>query len=157
MSRHSAIAQPYETRPRRSSAARSGAPWLGLLDPEPVPGRVADRGVADTPGLAGGFGEHLDAGGLGDLGERSVEVVDPEMDGVELALRQLGGDRIAVLLRAAGMRLREDDADLGLALGDEGDPAKTALLDLELHGQAERVAVEGEGRVGIVDEDVNGA
>src|SRR6185312_10606740 len=142
--RPAGAALSHVDRRGRAGTARSGARrrpvqhsrrGLGLLDPQPVPRRVADSRVADAPRLAGGLREHLDPGRLGDLGERSVEVVDAEMDRIELTLGELGGDRVAVLLRAAGMWLGEHDADLGLALGDERDPAEPALFDLELHAQ----------------------
>ena len=55
------------------------------------------------------------------------------------------------------MRLGQHDPDLGLAVACKGDPAEAAVLDLEAHRQAEGVAVEGEGGVGVVDEDVHGA
>jgi hypothetical protein len=53
------------------------------------------------------------------------------------------------------MGLRQHDLDLGLAVGRQGDPAETTILDLVLHLETEGVAVEGEGGVGIVDKDVH--
>ena len=53
------------------------------------------------------------------------------MGRVQLPLGELGGDRVAVLLGAAGVRLRQDDPDLGLALADEGDPPEASLGDLD--------------------------
>ena len=73
----------------------------------------------------------------------------------QLALREQRGDRVAVLLRAAGVWLGQHDLDLGLAVARERDPAEAVARDLVTHGQAEGVAVEGEGGVGVVDEDVD--
>jgi hypothetical protein len=56
---------------------------------------------------------------------------------------------------AAGMRLRQHDLDLGLTVGDEGDPTEAVVGDLVLHRQAEGIAVEAEGDIGIVDIDVH--
>ena len=50
------------------------------------------------------------------------------------------------------------DLDIGLIFaGDERDPAEALALNLVAHREAERVPVEAEGSVGIVDENVHAA
>jgi hypothetical protein len=55
------------------------------------------------------------------------------------------------------VRLRENDSDLGLTIGDEGNPAESVGGDFVADREAERVAVKEECGVGIVDENVYGA
>ena len=78
-----------------------------------------------------------------------------EMDRVHLTLGEHCREGVSVLLGAARMRLRQHDPDLGLAVGGEGDPAEAAVGDFVAHRQAEGVAIEDEGGVWVVDEDVH--
>ena len=60
------------------------------------------------------------------------------------------------------MRLRQHDRHLGLAVGDEGASSGEKAIDgtrprCAPRDQAEGVAEEAEGGVGVVDEDVHGA
>ena len=80
-----------------------------------------------------------------------------KLDHGQRALGEQGRESVPVLLRAARVRLRQHDLDLGLAVGDQGDPAEPAVGDLVAHRQAERVAVEVKGGVGVVDGDVHTA
>ena len=131
--------------------------FLSLLDAKPVARGVAHGGVADAPGLLGRLLQHLDSGRGGDLVEGRVEVVGAEVDRVQLTLGENGREGVPVLLGAARVRLRQYDRDLGLAVGDEGDPAEAAEGDLVAHLQPEGVAVEAESGIGVVDQDVHGA
>jgi hypothetical protein len=62
-----------------------------------------------APRLADGLLQHIGARRAGDLLEGRVEVVAAEMEGAQLALREQRGEGVAVLLRAAGVRLGEHD------------------------------------------------
>src|SRR5205823_10635953 len=86
-----------------------------------------------------------------------VEVVAPEMEGIQLPLCQQRGERVAVLLRAAGVGLGQHDLDLGLTVCRERDPAESVVRDLAAHGESEGVAVEGDSSVGVVNEYMHGA
>jgi len=55
------------------------------------------------------------------------------------------------------MRLRQHNLDLGLAVGDQHNPAEALPCDLVAYGQTKRVAVEAECGVWIVDKDVHTA
>ena len=63
-----------------------------------------------------------------------------------------GGERVAVG-RAAVEVVREDDRDAGLGGGADGDPAEVVAGDVVAQLEAERVAVEGQREVRVVDED----
>ena len=61
------------------------------------------------------------------------------------------GDGVAVG-GAAVQVVGEDDRDVGLGGGADGDPAEVPFVDVVAQLEAERVAVEGEGAVGVVDD-----
>ena len=124
---------------------------LRLLDAEPVARRVADGRIPDTPGLGGGLLQDLDPRCVGDLLEGGIEVRTAEVDRVQLAFGQQGSQRVSVLLGPSTMWLGKHDPDFGLGAGHECDPAVTLVGDVETHGQAKRVAVEGEGGFRIVE------
>ena len=82
--------------------------------------------------------------------ERPVEVVGVEVDAVQRALRDQRGDRVAVG-GAAVQVVGEDDPDLGLGGGADGDPAELPAGDVVAQLEAERVPVEGQCDVGVMD------
>ena len=84
--------------------------------------------------------------------EGGVEVVGVEVDAVQGALGDEGGERVAVG-GAAVQVVREDDRDVGLGGGADGDPAEVSAGDVVAQLEAERVAVEGQREVGVMDED----
>ena len=74
--------------------------------------------------------------------------------GPEGALDEQLLEGVAVLLRAAGVRVGEHDAEARLGVAAERDPAVAAGGDVVHDLEPEAVAVEGEGLVGVVDRDV---
>jgi len=84
--------------------------------------------------------------------EGRIEVVGLEVDAVQGALGHEGGDCVAVG-GAAVQIVREDDGDAGLGGGADGDPAEVLAGDIVAQLKAERVAVEGQGGVGVMDDD----
>ena len=62
------------------------------------------------------------------------------------------GERVAVG-GAAVQVVGEDDRDAGLGGGADGDPAEVIAGDVVAQLEAERVAVEGQREVGVMDED----
>ena len=73
-----------------------------------------------------------------------------EVDAVEGALGEEGGERVAVG-GAAVQVVREDDRDAGLGGGADGDPAEVFASDVVAQFKAECVAVEGQCEVGVMD------
>ncbi len=73
-----------------------------------------------------------------------------EVDAVQGALGDQRGERVAVG-GAAVQVVREDDRDAGLGGGADGDPAEVLAGDVVAQLEAERVAVEGQREVGVVD------
>jgi hypothetical protein len=57
-------------------------------------------------------------------------------------------------LGSAGVRLGEDDLKVRLGRAAEGDPTEPARGDVVAYLKAERVAVEGERLVQVVDGDM---
>ena len=88
------------------------------------------------------------------VSKRRVHVVGGEDEHRQDALGEQLRDDVAVGLRPAGVRVGEHDAQAGLGVAAERDPAVPAgghvLLDLE----AEGVPVEGERLVDVADGDV---
>ena len=84
--------------------------------------------------------------------EGGVEVVGVEVDAVQGALGEEGGERVAVG-GAAVQVVREDDRDAGLGGGADGDPAEVFAGDVVAQFEAECVAVEGQREVGVMDQD----
>ena len=85
------------------------------------------------------------------LSKVGVEVVGVEVDAVEGALGDQRGDRLAVG-GAAVQVVGEDDGDVRLGGGADGDPAEVAFGDVVALFEAERVAVERHGAVGVMDD-----
>ena len=132
---------------RPPAALRGGR----LVDAHQVAGRVAHGEVPRAPRLVGRLLHDLGARGA-HLLEGGVEVVGVEVDAVQRALGEQGGERVAVG-GAAVQVVREDDRDAGLGGGADGDPAEVFLGDVVAQLEAERVAVEGQGEVGVMDQD----
>ena len=61
---------------------------------------------------------------------------------------------VAVGLRPAGVRLDQHDLQLGLRRRRQGDPSKALGRDVAAQLQAQRVAIERECGVGVVDRDI---
>ena len=70
-------------------------------------------------------------------------------------LRHERQEGVALGLRTTAVRLEQDDVDV-LARGADGDPAEAVGGDVVADLEAERVAVEAERLVGIVDGDEHG-
>src|SRR5690606_38946913 len=105
--------------------------------------------VAQAPRPVDGFLEDLGTGGPDSL-EGRVEVVGTEDDHGEGAPGEEFLEGVAVLLGAGGVRLGEHDARRAA----EGDPAAAVRRDVVVYLQAERVTVEGERLVHVVDGDM---
>jgi hypothetical protein len=124
-----------------------------LIDPDHVARRIAERAVARPPGLVDGLLQHLGAGCPDPL-EGPVEIVDTEDGHGQDALGQQFLHGVAVGLGPAGMRFRQDDLNAWLVRAAEGDPAVPAGSDVIVHIKAERVSIEADGLIHIVDGDV---
>src|ERR1043165_4214856 len=74
------------------------------------------------------------------------------MDAVERALGDQRGDRLAVG-GAAVEAVREADRDARLGGGADRDPAEALVGDVVAYLEAERVAVEGQREVRVMDDD----
>src|SRR3954452_4803308 len=128
--------------------------WSGLRDPDHVPRRVPERAVARTPRLRHRLLEHLGPRGA-QLLEGRVEVVGPEDGHLQRALGDQREQGVALDLREAAVRLEQDDVEV-LPQGADGDPAEAVGRDVVAHLEAQRVTVEAEGLVGVVDRDEHG-
>jgi len=129
-----------------------GTQWwqgTGLVDADQVARRVADGEVLGAPELLGRLLHDLGARGA-HLLEGGVEVVGVEVDAVQGALGQQGGERVDVG-GAAVQVVGEDDPDVGLGGGADGDPAEVFAGNVVAQFEAERVAVEGQCEVGVMD------
>jgi hypothetical protein len=126
----------------------------GLCDADEVARRVAERAVARSPRLRDRLLEHLRAR-RSDLLEGGVEVVGAEDRGPERALRDECEQGVALGLRTTAVRLRQHDADL-LSGSADGDPAEAVGRDVVADLEAERVPIEDERGVGVVDGDEHG-
>ena len=142
-----AAADPNPTDMVKESGPRD---WR-LVDAHQIAGWVTHGEVPRAPRLLGRLLHDLGAGGAYLL-ERGVEVVGVEVDAVQGALGDEGGERIAVG-GAAVQVVREDDRDAGLRGGADGDPAEAVAGDVVAQFEAERVAVEGQCEVGVMDLD----
>jgi membrane protein DedA with SNARE-associated domain len=123
----------------------------GLIDPDEVARRVAEGAVAHAPRLRRRLGNDL-AARVAHRGEDGVEVGRGEVRAVQTALGDERGDGVDVRRRALHV-VGEDDRDPWLGPGTHGDPAETVPRDVVAQFEAERVAVERERAVGVVDED----
>jgi hypothetical protein len=125
-----------------------------LVDAHHVAGRVAHGAVARAPRLVGRLLHDLGVRGA-QLREGRVEVVGVEVHAVQRALREERLKRVAVG-GAAVQIVRKDDCDPRLGGGADGDPAEVFAGDVVAQLEAERVAVEGQRAVGVMDEDKAG-
>ena len=110
--------------------------------------------LCGAPGLGDGLLEDLGAR-RPDLFEFRVEVVRSEDRRLERSLGDQGQKAIALGLRAPAVGLEQDDVDIlaGCANGDPTEPlGRDVVADLEV----ERVAVEAECGIGVVDGDEGG-
>jgi hypothetical protein len=126
----------------------------GLRDAHEIAGRVSDGAVAHPPRLGRRFLEDLGARRL-DLLKGGVKVVGPEDCGLERSLRHQCQESVALDLRATTVGLGQDYVEV-LARGTNSDPAEAFGRDIGAHFEAERIAVEAQRRVGIVDRDEHG-
>ena len=74
---------------------------------------------------------------------------------LQRALGDQRGDRVAVGGTAVQV-VREDDPDLGLCCGTDGDPAEVSAGHVVALLEAEGVAVEGQRDIGVMDYDEAG-
>ena len=84
-----------------------------------------------------------------------VEVLGAEDRGLQRPLRHQRQEGVAFDLRATAVRLEQDDVDV-LPRGADGDPAEAVGRDVGADLEAERVPVEAERGVGVVDGDEHG-
>src|SRR5690242_19399438 len=126
----------------------------GLLEPDQVARRVAERAIPDAVRLVHRLLQHL-AATLANVLERRVAVVRAEVDAAEQALGEQLLHDLAVGRRRVrvGERRLEDAVDVGLALGPDRGPPRALVLDVIAGLEAEEVAVEGQRLVVVVDGD----
>ena len=146
----------------RSTSARLGlalraSPDLLLLNANQVTGGVPNGSVSSPPRTGGGLLEHLDPGDRRNLGERRIEVLAPQMDRAQFTLGKQRCQSIPVPSGAAGMRLRQNNGDVGLTAASKCDPAEVTVAYVLAHSQTECVAIEAECCVRIVYQDVDSA
>jgi hypothetical protein len=84
--------------------------------------------------------------------EGGVQVVGAEDRSLQRTLSDQRQQRVALGLRTTAVRLGQNDVDV-LTGRSDGDPAESAGGDVVTHFQAQRVAVETERGIGIVDGD----
>jgi hypothetical protein len=120
-----------------------------LIDAHQIAGRVTYGTVPRAPRLVGRLLHDLGVGGA-ELLERGVEVVGVEVDAVEGALGEEGGERVG---GAAVQVVRDDDRDVGLGGGADGDLAEVLAGDVVAQLEAQNVTVEGKCEVGVMDQD----
>src|ERR1022692_476815 len=145
---------PVEKYSRFTGTTNSRRLRFGRLrDAHRVARGVPERAVARAPGLVDGLLQHLGAGGP-HLLEGRVEIVGAEDGHRQDSLDEQLLQGVAVSLGPAGVRLGEHDLKVWLGRAAEGDPAEPARGDVVAHLKAERVAVEGERLVQVVDGDV---
>ena len=138
-------------RHRAGSALRRRS---GLRDADEIARGVTERAVARAPGLGHRLLQHLGAR-RPDLLERGVQVVGTEDRRLQRPLRHQRQQGVALGLRPATVRLGQDDVDV-LPRGADGDPAEAVGRDVVADLEAERVAIEDERGIGIVDGDEHG-
>ena len=84
---------------------------------------------------------------------RLVDVVGADEHAVERALGQQAGEQVAVLVGVTHARGYEDDLEVGLRRRRDREPAEAGERDVDLDFEAERIAIEGERLVLVVDGD----
>jgi hypothetical protein len=120
-----------------------------LVDADHVARGVAHGEVPGAPRLVGRLLDDLAARGA-DRGEGGVDVVGFEVHAVQRALGDKAGQRVDVG-RAAVQVVGEDDADFWLGGGADREPAELAAGDVVAQFESERVAVELQCEIWIVD------
>ena len=117
-----------------------------------VPGRVSEGAIAHAVGLVHRLLDHLGAGCLYAI-EGPLEVRGREVQPPQQALRKEVADRRPVRRRDAGIGCRrcEQDAYVGLRGRSHGDPAHAPGAHVAAHLEAQRVAIERDRLVVIVD------
>ncbi len=131
-------------RGRRSARGR-------LIHAHHVARGVAHREVLRAPELLGRLLHDLRAR-VADLREGGVEVAGLEMDTGQRALGDEAGDGVEVGGAAVEV-VRQHDRDVRLGGRADRDPAKAFIGDVVAHVEAERVAVEAQRFLGVVDDD----
>src|SRR3954454_10484719 len=142
-----------------SAAAAAGA-RLGvvvaisaaLVDADEVPRGVADRAVADPVELVRGLLHDLGPAGLHPL-EGAVEVGGGHGEDPVGALGHHLDDRAALVVgdpRVDSRRVEDDRGGGGIAGGADRHPPHRVLADVVPDLEAEDVAVEGDGGLGVV-------
>src|SRR5712691_3574765 len=130
---------------------RSG---LGLLESNHVAGRVAERAVPDAVRLIHGLLKHLATSGP-DVLEGRIAILGVEVDAAQESLGEhlLHDPAVGRGCVRVGKRRLEDDVDVRLALGPDGGPAHALVLHVGAHLEPEKISVEGERLVVVVDGD----
>src|SRR3954454_19440720 len=135
-----------------------------LLDADEVARGIAEGAVADPVRLVGRLLDDFGVTGLQPR-EGAVDVGGGQVDARVGALGHHLGDGPALVVGDAGSGRRgvQDDRGAGLVGRADRDPVHPAVLDVASDLEAEGVAVEGQGRVGVVvreegrvDGDVHG-
>src|SRR6478672_5089051 len=118
------------SRLMRVSSGKTGSG--GLVDPDVVPGRVAERTVADAVRLVHRLLDDLRVGRLQAL-EQTVEVVALQHEGGVGALGHHLADGTALVLGEPGIdgRRRQDDRGVRLFGRPDRDPAHVFVPDVE--------------------------
>jgi 4-hydroxy 2-oxovalerate aldolase len=140
------IALDLSARPAAGTPARRG---LLLVDAHQVAGRVTHGAVSRAPRLIGRFLHDVGARGA-HLLEGGVEVVGTEVDAVQPALGDEGGERVGVGGGAVQV-VREDDRHVGLGGRADGQPAEALVRDVHPQLEAECVAIERQCEIRVVD------
>src|SRR3954447_15158554 len=134
-----------------------------LIDADQIAGRVADGAVADPVRLLHRFLHDFDTARLQPI-EGAVQVPRGQQDHGVGAFGHHLEDRAPFLCRDAGVdgRRVQHDRGVGLVGGSDGDPAHSPVPHVVAHLEAEEIAVEAEGGVGVglreharVDADVH--
>src|SRR5260221_339381 len=135
----------------RTGARISGGSGLGLLESNHVAGRVAERAVPHAIRLIHRLLQHFATSGP-DVLEGRIAVLSVEVDAAQESLGEHLLHDLAVRRGCVrvGERRLEDDIDVRLALGPDGGPAQTLVLDVGAHLEPEEVSVEGERLVMVV-------
>src|SRR5713226_6422045 len=133
-------------------------PWLrsglALAEPDEVAGRVAERAVPHAVRLINWLLQHIATSGP-DVLEGRIAILGAEDDATQLTLGEHLLHYLAVGRGCVGVgkwRL-EDDVDVRLALGPDRGPAHALVFDVAAHLQPEKISVEGERLVVVVDGD----
>src|SRR5215471_10118812 len=127
---------------------------LALAEPNLVAGRVAERAVPHAVKLIHRLLQDLGTSGL-DVLEGRITILGAEDDAAQQTFGQHLLHDLAVGRGCVRVRKRrlEDDVDVRLALGPNRGPAHALVFDVVAHLEPEKISVEGERFVVIVDGD----